>query len=66
MATMRTLPKAAEELKKKDPNTPITLTVLRRWVKAGKVPVVVTVGKIPLVNMEALEAMLEGRSYADR
>ena len=65
MATMRTIPKAAEELKKKDPSTPISVGVLRRWVKAGKVQVV-TVGKFPLVNMEALEAMLEGRAYADR
>lgn len=65
MATMRTIPKAAEELKKKDPGTPISVGVLRRRVKAGKVQVV-TVGKFPLINMEALEAMLEGRAYEDR
>ncbi len=64
MAIMRTIPKAAEELKKKDPDTPISVGVLRRWVKAGKVQVV-TVGKFPLVNMEALEAMLEGHARAD-
>ena len=33
MARMRSLPKAAEELKAKDPETDVSYWVLRRWVK---------------------------------
>lgn len=65
MATMRTIPKAAAELKKKDPDTPVSAAVLRRWVKAGKIPSV-KAGAYPLLNMEALETFMEGRTYADR
>lgn len=52
MARMRSLPKAAEELKMKDPGTCISLCVLRRWVKEKKIPSVRT-GKNYLVNMDA-------------
>lgn len=65
MARMRSLPKAAEELKMKDPGTCISLCVLRRWVKEKKIPSVRT-GKNYLVNMDALETFMEGRAYADR
>ncbi len=65
MAIMRTIPQAVEELKRKDPNTPISVGALRRWTKAGKIQTV-RLGKFPLINMESLEALLEGRPYAGR
>lgn len=65
MVRMRSLPKAAEELKKKDPGTDVSYWILRRWVKEGKLPSVKT-GKNYLIDMNALEAYLEGRAYADR
>ncbi len=34
---MRTIPKAVKELRAEDPDTPVTLYRLRRWVKQGKV-----------------------------
>lgn len=37
MAKIRTLPKAAAELKERDPNTSMTITRLRRLVKEGKI-----------------------------
>ena len=59
MARMRTIPKAIEEIRAKDPNTCISATVLRRWVKSGTVPSVKT-GKNFLVNIDALESYMEG------
>ena len=47
---MRTLPKAIEELRKRDPGTSYTLSALRRDVKQGKIPCL-TVSTKTLVNM---------------
>lgn len=58
MARMRSIPKAVEEIKAKDPETCVSESVLRRWVKSGAVPSVKT-GKNFLVNLDALEAYLE-------
>ena len=60
MVTMRSIPKAVNECKSKDPETPVTATALRRWIKDGKVRSV-TVGRTLLVNMESLEEFLSGR-----
>lgn len=65
MAKMRSIPKAVEEIRKKDPETCISVCVLRRWVKEGKVPSVKT-GKNFLINVDALERYMEGAAYADR
>ncbi len=51
---MRTIPKAAAEIREKDPKTHLTLTTLRRLVKTGVIPVV-QAGKSPLINMNNLE-----------
>ena len=66
MAKMRSIPKAVEEIRAKDPATCISVCVLRRWVKEGKVPTVKT-GKNFLVNLDALEAYMAGGgpAYAD-
>lgn len=57
MATMRTPPKAVAEIKAKDPECPITVSALRRWLKAGKVRSA-KIGKTFLCNMESLEEYL--------
>lgn len=64
MARMRSIPKAVEEIRKKDPETCVSESVLRRWVKSGTIPSVKT-GKNFLVNLDALEAYMEC-AYADR
>lgn len=67
MARIRTLPKAVEECKEKDPNTCITLNALRQWVRQGLVPSA-KAGKNFLVDMDRLEAFLSsgGAAYVDR
>lgn len=63
MATMRTLPKALDELKAKDPHCPITIARLRSWAKEGKfLTVKIGTGKNCLCNMESLEAFLSGKT----
>lgn len=62
MARIRTLPKAAEEIKANDPGTSITLTRLRRLVKEGKIKSF-DGGKSPLVDLDEVERMV---AYADR
>ena len=64
MAKMRSIPKAVEEIREKDPATCISVCVLRRWVKEGKVPSRKT-GKNYLVNMDALEAYMAGGGAAN-
>lgn len=59
MARLRTLPKAANEIREKDPETCVSLCVLRRWVKEGKIPCVKT-GTHPLVDMDTVERYMEG------
>lgn len=65
MARMRSIPKAVEEIRTKDPETCISVCALRRWVKEGKVPSVKT-GKNFLVNVDALERYMEGAACNDR
>ncbi|WP_318361711.1 hypothetical protein [uncultured Agathobaculum sp.] len=51
---------ALAELKKLDPDTPVSLSFIRRLVKTGAVPSVpVGAGKRRLVNFDALVAFLE-------
>jgi len=67
MARIRTLPKAVEECKEKDPGSCITLNALRQWVRQGLIPST-KAGKNFLVDMDKLEAFLSGGgvAYADR
>ena len=65
MARIRTLPRAAAELKEADPNTSITLTRLRRLVQEGKVKSF-DGGKSPLVDLDEVERMVSGAAHADR
>ncbi len=67
MARIRTLPKAVEECKKKDPGSCSTLNALRQWVRQGLIPST-RAGKNFLVDMEKLEAFVSrgGADHADR
>lgn len=57
---VRSIPKAVEYIRQRDPDSCISICVLRRWVKEGKVPAVKT-GKNFLVNMDDLERFLAKR-----
>ena len=66
MARIRSIPKAVKEIRDKDPNTYISERVLRRWVKQGLVPTIPDGGTFALIDMDRLEAFMEGRANADR
>ena len=51
MARIRTIPKAVEAIKAKDPDTYLNVTSLRRWVKTGKIKSF-DGGKIALVDLD--------------
>lgn len=59
MARIRTLPKAADELKEKDPNTAMTITRLRRLVKEGKIKSFEG-GKCRMVDLDEVERLVSG------
>lgn len=72
---MRTAKKAADELRKLDPETRLTESVLRRLMKEGRIPYV-KVGARMLVNLDWLIKQLsakdspavsgrEGRAYVE-
>lgn len=56
---MRTIPKAYEEVKRADPNTSLTLRVLRRMVNSGEIPCVM-VGTKRLIDLDLLFDFLSG------
>ena len=58
---VRTIEKAVEELRKQDPDTPVTAYMLRRWIKTGVLPSVKSGNKY-LVNMEILDQYLKGNT----
>lgn len=57
MARIRTLPKAVEEIKAKDPGTCVTLNALRQWARQGLVPSK-KAGKNFLVDLDDVERMV--------
>lgn len=60
MRRIRTIPQAAAEIKAKDPETIVTVTTLRKWIKRGLIPVIESGGRYQYINMEALEKFLDG------
>ena len=54
---MRTIPQAYKEIKAKDPNTSITVSVLRRLVKDGAIETVQVANK-RLLNLDLLFSRL--------
>ena len=59
MIKMRTLPQAVEELKTVDPDSAVTLSLLRLLVKRGEIPVV-PIRNRQLVNMECVMNYFNG------
>lgn len=53
MVHMRLLDEVIPELKKLDPDTPVTRNAVRQWGLSGRIPTVMA-GKKRLYNMEAL------------
>lgn len=56
---IRTINGAVNELKKQDPQTPISAGMLRRWIRAGQLPAVMSGNKY-LLNMETVNQFLKG------
>lgn len=59
MEKIRTINGAAEELRRQDPQTPISSGMLRRWILSGALPAIKSGNKY-LINMETLRRFLEG------
>ena len=60
LVRMRFPQQALEELRQIDPNTPVSLSFIRRLVRTGAIPSVpVGAGKRRLLNFDALLAYLE-------
>lgn len=62
MARIRTIPKAVEEIKRKDPGTYVTAVLIRKWVKSGYIKPVPGSYGYTLINLDQLEDYLEGRT----
>ena len=56
---MRTLPQAVEELKAADPDSAVTVSLLRLLVKRGEIPVV-PIRNRQLVNMDIVVSYFNG------
>ena len=70
MVHMRLLDEVVPELKKLDPNTPVTRNAVRQWELSGKIPTI-RAGRKRLYNMEALFDFLshdkiQGNPQADK
>lgn len=65
MRRIRTIPGAAAEMKDKDPNTIVTEWVLRRWIKQGLIPTVPVPTRVVYIDMDKLEAFLDGQAVSD-
>lgn len=61
---IRTINGAVLELKKQDPNTPISAGMLRRWIRAGQLPAIMSGNKY-LLNMETVNEFLKGTLKRD-
>lgn len=60
MKRIRTIPGAVEEIRKTDPETIVTEWLLRSWVKKKLIPVVPTGCRALYVDMDKVEAFLNG------
>lgn len=56
---IRTINGALKELKREDPDSPVSEYALRLWIRTGALPAVRSGNKI-LVNMETLHRFLSG------
>ncbi len=57
---IRTINGALEELRREDPNSPISEYALRLWIKSGALPAVKNGNKF-LIDMETLREFLSGK-----
>lgn len=64
MPRMRFAQQAYEEIRKDDPNSPISLRMIRTLAASGKVPVVM-IGRRRLINYDALLAYLDNPPTED-
>lgn len=60
MARMRTAEGALEVIREQDPDTAVTLRMIRRLINTGALPYV-PVGRKKLINVDGLMAYLEGK-----
>lgn len=66
MKRIRTIPEAAEEIRRADPNTYFTVHKLRHMVKRGMFDraIVKSGTRVVLLDMDKLEALIDGQTVA--
>lgn len=61
MKRIRTLTKAVEEIRKSDPESPISKWMIYAWIEQGLLPRVPTGTRTIYIDMDKLEAFLDGQ-----
>lgn len=59
MGNIRTIQGALNDIRRTDPDTPLSYGIIRRWILSGQLPAVKSGNKY-LINMEVLARFLEG------
>lgn len=58
MPRIRTVPKAVAEIQQNDPNTFITVAIMRRWIKQGFVKVIPGTRAYQLIDLDQVEEFI--------
>lgn len=61
MAKLRTINKAAAELKEEDPETPVCAMTIRRWITSGKLRHIKSGNRV-YVDMDVLKEFMKGEA----
>lgn len=61
MTRLRTINKAAEELKAEDPETPVCAMTIRRWIASGELRHIKSGNRV-YVDMDVLKEFMKGEA----
>lgn len=64
MPRVRTVPKAVAEIQRNDPDTFITVAIMRRWIKEGYVKVIPGCRSYQLIDLDQVEEFIENSARA--
>ena len=59
MPRVRTVPKAVAEIRQNDPNTFITVAIMRRWIKEGYVKLIPGTRSYQLIDLDQVDEFIE-------
>ena len=64
MPRVRTVPKAVAEIRQNDPNTLITVAIMRRWIKEGYVKLIPGTRSYQLIDLDQVDEFIEQTARA--